>query len=95
LQQWNNLRGTNLRIGQTLYIYRNGSRPTSSSGSTASSSSASSSSSGDYITYTVKSGDSLYKIAQRYSGVTAEDIMRYNGISSSIRPGMKIKIPRK
>ena len=95
LQQWNNLRGTNLRIGQTLYIYRNGSRPASSSGSTASSSSASSSSSGDYITYTVKSGDSLYKIAQRYSGVTAEDIMRYNGISSSIRPGMKIKIPRK
>ncbi|MBO4917004.1 MAG: LysM peptidoglycan-binding domain-containing protein [Bacteroidales bacterium] len=99
LQQWNNLRGTNLRIGQTLYIYRGGSKPASSSGSTAStassSSSSSSSSSGAYVTYTVRSGDSLYKIAQRYPGVSAEDIMRYNGISSSIKPGMKIKIPRK
>ena len=97
LQQWNNLRGTNLRIGQTLYIYRGGSKPASSSGSAASaaSSSSSSSSSGAYVTYTVRSGDSLYKIAQRYPGVSAEDIMRYNGISSSIKPGMKIKIPRK
>ena len=99
LQQWNNLRGTNLRIGQTLYIYRGGARPASSSsgsGSTSSSSTASSSSSsGDYITYTVKSGDNLYQIAQRYPGVSANDIMRYNGISSSIRPGMKIKIPKK
>jgi membrane-bound lytic murein transglycosylase D len=100
LQQWNNLRGTNLRIGQTLYIYRGGARPASSSSSGSSSTSSSpaastSSSSGDYITYTVKSGDSLYKIAQRYPGVSANDIMRYNGISSSIKPGMKIKIPRK
>ena len=99
LQQWNNLRGTNLRIGQTLYIYRGGSAPSSSSSSgTASastSSSSASSSSGEYITYTVKSGDSLYKIAQRYPGVSANDIMRVNGISSSIKPGMKLKIPRK
>ena len=95
LQQWNNLRGTNLRIGQTLYIYRGGSRPSSSSGSSASQSSSSSTASGDYITYTVKSGDNLYKIAQRYPGVSANDIMRFNNISSSIKPGMKIKIPRK
>ena len=33
LQQWNNLRGTNLRVGQTLYIYRNGSGKASSSSS--------------------------------------------------------------
>ena len=96
LQQWNNLKGTNLRIGQTLYIYRNGSRPSSSSsGSTVSTSSSTSSTSGEYITYTVKSGDSLYKIAQSYPGVTANEIMRINSISSNIRPGMKIKIPKK
>lgn len=93
LQQWNNLRGTNLRVGQTLYIYRNGGGKTASS-SSGSSSSASSSSSG-YITYTVKSGDTLYKIAQRYPGVTANDIMKINSISSNIKPGMKIKIPTK
>jgi len=91
LQQWNNLRGTNLRVGQTLYIYRSGGGGKSSS---ASASSSSSSSSG-YITYTVKPGDSLYKIAQRYPGVSANDIMRINSISSNIKPGMKIKIPVK
>jgi len=99
LQQWNNLRGTNLRIGQTLYIYRNGggasSSSTASASSSSSSSSGSSSSSSGYVTYTVKSGDNLYKIAQRYPGISANDIMRYNGISSSIKPGMKIKIPTK
>ena len=95
LQQWNNLRGTNLRIGQTLYIYRNGSKPASSSSTSSSSSSSSSSSTSDYITYTVKSGDSLYKIAQRYPGVSVNDIMRINSISSNIKPGMKLKIPKK
>ena len=94
LQQWNNLRGTNLRIGQTLYIYRSGGSSTSSTASTSSSSSSGSSSSG-YVTYTVKSGDNLYKIAQRYPGVSANDIMRINSISSNIKPGMKIKIPTK
>ena len=95
LQQWNNLRGTNLRIGQTLYIYRGGSRSSSSSGGGSTGGSSPPSSSGEYITYTVKSGDSLYKIAQRYPVVTANDIMRINSISSNIKPGMKIKIPKK
>ena len=45
--------------------------------------------------YTVKQGDSLYSIAKNYDGVSAQDIMAYNGISSSIRPGMKINIPKK
>lgn len=96
LQQWNNLRGTNLRVGQTLYIYRNGGKSSSSSSSSStSSSSSSSSSSSGYIIYTVKSGDSLYKIAQRYPGVSANDIMRINSISTNIKPGMKLKIPSK
>ena len=93
LQQWNNLRGTNLKVGQTLYIYRSGGSKASSTSSSSASSSSSSSS--GYITYTVKSGDSLYKIAQRYPGVTANDIMKINSISSNIKPGMKLKIPVK
>lgn len=87
IQQWNGLKGTNLRIGQVLYIYRKGSGPS------ASSSSKSSSSSSGYTTYTVKSGDSLYKIASKYPGVSVDDIMRINSISTNIRPGMKLKIP--
>ena len=52
--------------------------------------------SGDYVIYTVKNGDSFYTIAKNYPGISAQNIMDYNGIDSSkIRPGMKIKIPLK
>jgi membrane-bound lytic murein transglycosylase D len=85
LKQWNGLTSNNIKIGQKLKL---------NSSTAAASSSASSS--GDYTTYTVKSGDSLYSIAKNYSGVSAQDIMNFNGMSSSnIKPGMKIKIPKK
>lgn len=45
--------------------------------------------------YTVVKGDTLYGISKKYPGVTPEDIMNYNGISSNLQPGMKIKIPLK
>ena len=62
----------------------------------ASTQQAAPSASGEYTTYTVKSGDSFYSIAKNYSGVSAQDIMNFNGISSSnIKPGMTIKIPKK
>lgn len=48
----------------------------------------------EYTWYTVKSGDSLYLIAKRYAGISADDLMRYNGIGASIRPGQRIKIPK-
>ena len=85
LKQWNGLTSNNIKVGQKLKL-----------NSSSSASSASASSSGDYSTYTVKSGDSLYSIAKNYSGVSAQDIMNFNGMSSSnIKPGMKIKIPKK
>ena len=85
LKQWNGLTSNNIRVGQKLKL-----------NSSSSASSASASSSGDYSTYTVKSGDSFYSIAKNYSGISAQDIMNFNGMSSSkIKPGMKIKIPKK
>ena len=50
---------------------------------------------GTYTVYVVKSGDSLYRISQDYPGVSADDIMKFNGIGTDIRPGMKLKIPKK
>jgi membrane-bound lytic murein transglycosylase D len=51
----------------------------------------------DYITYTVRSGDTLWEIARKYPGVTETDIARLNHISDSskIRPGQVIRIKRK
>ena len=44
--------------------------------------------------YTVKDGESLYLIAKKFPGVSAQNIMDFNGIGSNIKPGMKIKIPK-
>ena len=70
------------------------SKPAGSTSQTATSTSTSSAS-GEYTTYTIKSGDSFYSIAKNYPGVSAQDIMDFNKLSSSkIQPGMKIKIPK-
>ena len=105
IKRWNNLKSNNIRVGQRLIIYRNGKAPAAASGSSASSASPTeakqasapaSSDKGSYIEYTVRSGDSFYSIAKNYPGVSAQNIMDYNGLSSSkIKPGMKIKIPKK
>ncbi len=77
LQSANGLSGTSLWIGQSLKI------PLSANGSTGSGSS----------TYTVKSGDTLYLIAQRY-GITVDALRQANSLwSDSLYLGQSLKIP--
>ena len=87
LKKWNHLRSTNLSIGQKIRIYKGGGAPTASAVKSASSQL-------NYTDYTVKAGDSLYSIAKQFPGMTAEKIMKFNGIGESIKPGMKIRIPK-
>ena len=47
-----------------------------------------------YINYTVKDGESLYLIAKKFPGVSAQNIMDFNKIGSNIKPGMVIRIPK-
>lgn len=48
-----------------------------------------------FATHTVRKGDTLYKIAKRYKGVTVADIQKANGLSSTaLQVGQKLKIPR-
>ncbi len=56
-----------------------------------------SSDSGEYITYTVRSGDSLWEIAKKFEGVSDTDIARLNNLinGDSIKPGQVIKIKKK
>jgi len=70
----------------------------SSASSTASLSSSSSASGSDsYITYTVRNGDTLWEIAQKYPGTSESDIARLNNMtnSSRIQPGQIIRIKPK
>ncbi len=95
IMNWNHLRSNNIRVGQVLTIYTGGPAPSSTSTSTGSGSSKpAATSSGGYTTYTVKAGDSLFKISQRY-GVTVKEIMDLNHCSSNIKAGQKLKIPKK
>ncbi len=104
LQDWNNINGTRIDIGQKLLIYSKTSSqnrvretkapepeiedqeekitpaPTSNKG---------------YITYTVKSGDNLWVIAKKYSGISAQNIMDLNGIDGNLDVGQVLKIKKK
>ena len=92
LKRWNNLRSNNVTIGQRLKIYTN------NTGIAASSSSSKTTvkeiPKGGFETYTVKSGDSLWTIAQKYANVSAANIKDWNNIWSakSLKPGTKLKI---
>jgi len=100
LMKWNHLRSSNLRVGQVLYIYHRGAAPSVQTPTQAKPSEQkqapanTGSSSGEETVYIVKSGDTFYSIAKQYPGVSAQNIMDFNHMGSSIRPGMKIKIPK-
>ena len=51
----------------------------------------------NYEYYTVKKGDSIWDIAQKYAGITSDEIMRLNNISNErgLFVGQKLKIKRK
>jgi len=57
----------------------------------------SSKTSGNYVYYTVRSGDNFWSIAKKYPGVSNMDIMKLNGITdeNSLKVGQKLKIKRK
>ncbi len=104
LKKWNHLKSNTIRVGQRLYIYRGGGPSVSSAPEGGSQSGSVKPQSGGQkpaasaapgaVSYKIKKGDSLYKIAKQY-GVTPEKIMKYNGIGERIREGQIIKIPPK
>ena len=92
IKSWNGLTSNNIKVGQKLIV----AAPASKQAQTAQTAQAAQPSNGEYTTYVVKSGDSFYSIAKNYPGVSAQNIMDYNGLNSSnIKPGMTIKIPKK
>lgn len=94
LRAWNNLRKSSyLRVGQRLAVSKKGAVKKSNSTVTASSKTQTKKSSASKY-HTVRKGESLWSISQKYKGVSAEDIRRENNLrGNAIRPGQRLKIP--
>ena len=96
IKSWNNLKRDMIYVGQKLSIQSN--KPSSSKEpkveepTAKESNTDSGNSQSKEVSYTVKSGDSLWLIAQKYPGVSAENIMEWNNIGSDLSPGQKLTI---
>jgi len=87
IKNWNGLKSNNLRIGQRLKIYPKGQKPSTNA---ITHNNTSNSSVKEYV---VKQGDTLWGIAQKFPGVSIENLKKWNDISGSkLKPGMKIKV---
>lgn len=81
IKQWNGLRTNNLRIGQRLTIYpRN---PSASISNTDNNSTPETVVVDGKKTYKVQKGDSLWSIAQKFPGVSVQNIKDWNDISGT------------
>lgn len=118
IQDWNNINGTRINVGQKLTIYGpkktktkpsviksqktdakiSNSQPTKPEKQTTENKpqagNNNSSKTKEYTNYTVKSGDSLWIIAKKYSGVSSQNIMDFNAIGENLTVGQVLKIPK-
>jgi membrane-bound lytic murein transglycosylase D len=95
IKQWNNLRSDRIYAGQRLNIHSPSSAPPSNQGTSMSTNKVvEKAPSGDVVLHRVQIGDTLYDIASKYPGISAEDIMKWNNIDNprGLRTGEQLKI---
>lgn len=93
LKSWNNIKGETIFAGQKLKIYTNEAPPTEEQPTKPAPKNAPTGSGLKETKHTVASGETLWKISRSYPGVTPEDIMEWNNLSSpSIYAGQKLLI---
>lgn len=106
LRYWNNINRNIIRVGQKLVVYvpqaqeahyravaqRHGSRQAAAA--TAAHATAAPEVEGEYVYYTVRSGDNLWTIARQFPGVSNDDIMAWNNITDArkLKPGQRLRI---
>jgi len=107
---WNGMSSNNLDVGQQLKIYKplrkvsyyqsfNTMSFDQKQGKSSSRTTARQNLDPNFVYYTIKSGDNLYTIAQKFDGVTDSDIKSINSFSTSdvqhLQIGQVIRIKRK
>ncbi len=90
IKKWNDLNNDLLREGQRLTIY-----PRKSYVFNKKANIPKTKFKDDTKFYTVKHGDSLWSISQKFKGITVQEIKKWNDISGNdIRTGMKLKVSK-
>lgn len=85
LKKWNKIKGNTIQAGKSLKIYTDEKVVSQSNQKTGNTT--------KNQVYRVQSGDSLYSIAKKFPGISAEDIKKWNDISdNNIKPGMELNI---
>jgi membrane-bound lytic murein transglycosylase D len=93
IKDWNNLHSDRLRVGQKLYLYSKSSKA-SPPKKKVTKVKQQLKSDGKYMYYTVKPGDNLWDIANKYEGVSVEQIQQLNKAinTKKLKLGTKLKI---
>jgi len=86
LKRLNGLRSDMIRPGQTLVVKRSAAKTSERTAA------AEPDSNTEGIYHVVQPGDTLWSIAQRYQGVSVEDLRQLNGDLKGLKPGTKIKV---
>lgn len=106
LKKWNNMKSNTVYLGQVIKIKGTTTTESTDNNSTnvavnttttkkeETTAKAKTSTSSDVKYYTVKSGDSLWGIAQK-NGTTIDALKKLNGNSEKLQVGQKLKVPTK
>ncbi|MDP5231887.1 MAG: LysM peptidoglycan-binding domain-containing protein [Cellulophaga sp.] len=88
IKSWNGLRSNNLKVGQRLIIY---SKKPVAVATTSNNSTTKGSTSDPAKIHTVQAGDSLWTISKKYSGISVDNLRKWNGISgNNLKLGTKL-----
>ena len=88
IKRWNRLKSNKINIGDRLTIYPKAANFSSVSKTNKGDSKAASSS-----TYVVKTGDSLWSIANKFDNVSIKNLKKLNNLKGNkLKPGMVLKI---
>lgn len=107
IQKWNRIKGNTIYPGQKLTVWvpktsensvaqhvaaQNVAPAPAKTSVAVASTELAKDAGGKYITYEVKEGDTLWGIAQKFPGVSADQIQAWNKVDALIKAGEKLKI---
>jgi membrane-bound lytic murein transglycosylase D len=101
IRRWNKLRGNTIYPGQKLTVWKpKGAKPSAEEVASAPEKKKEkevivvpSTKDQSFLTYEVKPGDTLWSIAQKFPGVSADNLKTYNKMNELIKAGERLKIP--